>query len=329
MTNILIITEPGRAIPELAEGDIGALRTQFPTCDFHTFPLSGALDEAAQAALRREADWAEVIVGRIPPAYLKNAVHLKWHHLQSAGVNGYERKELYPAGAVLTRSADVFSIPIAEHVLAMLLGLNRRLPLLLRQQSEHIWQRRPVSYELCGATVLLLGAGSLAREILQRLAGFGCTVTSLRRDTSKPSPGYDKVYGPAEKLTAFAGADYIVNTLPLTAATKGYVGEAEFAAMKPRAVYLNVGRGGTTDTAALVRALQEGRIAGAGLDVTDPEPLPPDHPLWDMENVILTPHNSGDSLGSNARRNACFVENLRRYLAGEPLNYPVDFEAGY
>jgi len=322
LINVLVIGEPARAIQELTREAVDALRPQFPGCDFRFADIDSAEE------LREGAEWAEVIVGRMPPALLKNAKNLKWMHLQSAGVNGYESRTLYPSENVtLTRSAGVFSIPMAEHAIAMLLALNRRLPRLMRQAAAHEWQRIPVAYELYGARVLMVGAGDIAGEIIKRLRGFGCEITALRRDASKPADGCTRVY--TDKFEALRDADYIINTLPLTAATENFLGEREFAVMKERAVLINVGRGRTVDTEALIAALREGRIAGAGLDVVEPEPLPATSPLWDMENVIITPHNSGDSFASNARRDACFVENLRRYVAGEPLRYKVDFDAGY
>lgn len=324
---VLVVGEPARVIPELTAQDTLELERQYGRCSFVYVDVERAEE------LRREAERAEVIVGRIPPALLAHATALRWLHLQSAGVNGYERRELYRNGADgvrLTRSAGVFSIPMAEHTLAMILALDRRLPLLGRQAAEHVWQRVPVQRELYGSRVLVVGAGDVAREIIARLCGFGCRVTVLRRRTGgdrNEIPGVAEVF--TDRFAALDGADYIINTLPLTAATARCFSDAEFSAMKRGAVFINVGRGGTVDTGALTRALEDGRLGGAGLDVVDPEPLPASSPLWDMENVIITPHNSGDSLASNARRRACFEENLRRYLEGEPLLYEVDFDAGY
>lgn len=314
-------------------------------------PVTGALDEtgaAGRAFLDAHPEcqwrfvdskdctpadirWADVITGHPNPAWLKDAPRLKWLHLQSAGVNGYERRELYASDSVLvTRAAGVHGLAIAEHAIAMALGLCRRLPELYVQQRNHRWQPVTAHYTLSGSRVLVLGAGYLADALVERLQGFGCRITCLRRDRSKPIPaGCQGVVTAAELPEALAEADFLFNTLPLTPATKGLLGEAAFRRMKPSLILVNVGRGGTMDHTALTAALQENRIAGAGLDVTDPEPLPPDSPLWDLPNVLITPHCSAWSDETDRRRGQVFLRQLDKFLRREPLDGQIDFSAGY
>ncbi len=274
--------------------------------------------------------WADVVTGHPSRGMLSNAENIKWVHLQSAGVDGYTDKAIYAnPDVILTRTADVFAVPIAEHTIGMMLALTRQMAMYIRQQVEHDWNRHEDKLELFGSTVLMLGTGSLAAETVKRLHAFGCKIHGVRRDATKPANGYDKIYPQEQLLDALKEADYIVNTLPHVEETTAYLGPEEFAVMKKRAILVNVGRGKTTDTGALVEALQSGKIYGAGLDVTDPEPLNADSPLWDMPNVIITPHSSGFSDNAGIRRFNCFVEQLKKYIAGEELDYKVDFNVGY
>jgi phosphoglycerate dehydrogenase-like enzyme len=274
--------------------------------------------------------WADIITGHPHPKMLKAAANLKWLHLQSAGVNGYDRREIYGnPDTIVTRAAGVHAVAIAEHSIAMALSLNRLMPQHYKNQRQHEWGLLKAKYEIFGSTALILGTGCLATEIAKRLGSFGCRVHGLRRDISKPAMYFDKVYSTDSLKEAVAEADYIFNTLPLTEATKGIIGRAEFNLMKPRMIIINVGRGDTIDQQALIDALQSGKIYGAGLDVTSPEPLPPDSPLWDMENVIITPHCSAWSDNTDKRRGDCFLIQLEKFVKGEPLDGQIDFDAGY
>ncbi|MDL2288922.1 D-2-hydroxyacid dehydrogenase, partial [Oscillospiraceae bacterium OttesenSCG-928-F05] len=180
-----------------------------------------------------------------------------------------------------------------------------------------------------GSTVLILGAGDIGRETALRLKGFGCRILGLRRSPGGAVEGYDAVYGMEALMGALSEADYVLNILPATKETARILGTAQFAVMKPTAYLINIGRGTTVDTDALVFALQSGLIAGAALDVTEPEPLPAESPLWAMDNVLITPHASGFSAGADRRRLELFCDLLTRYLAGEPLYHTVDFDKGY
>jgi phosphoglycerate dehydrogenase-like enzyme len=215
----------------------------------------------------------------------------------------------------------------------MLLAISRGLPAYLHSQAENKWDRsrsQQVRFgELKGKTLLVVGLGGIGTEVAWRAHGLGMRITATR-NSSRSGPEYVDYVGLADELHKLAGeADVVVNALPLTAGTAGLFDQDFFAAIKPGAIFLSVGRGGSTVTADLLAALEKGTLYGAGLDVTDPEPLPDNSPLWQLPNVIITPHVSAAGIGS-ARRNAVIaVENLRRYVAGEPLLNLVDMRAGY
>ncbi|MGI6576891.1 MAG: D-2-hydroxyacid dehydrogenase [Eubacteriales bacterium] len=298
------------------------LERRFPNCEFRVYRRG---EETLEDMI-----WADIVTGHPSRKMLREAKNIKWFHIQSAGVDGYTDKDIYGnPDIIVTRTADVFSFAIAEHTLGMILALNRNFPKYLRNQVGHIWHRGIERYELHDSNVLMLGTGSLAAEIVRLLKPFGCRITGVKRDAATAVEGYDKIYASDELHSALAEADYIINTLPITPQTEKYLGADEFAVMKSRAMLINVGRGATVDTAALIDALNNGRLAGAGLDVTDPEPLPEDSPLWDMENVIITPHSSGFSDITDKRRFECFAQLLEKFLAGEELDYQVDFSRGY
>ncbi len=273
---------------------------------------------------------ADVIVGHPTPEMLRAAENLKWLHVNSAGVNGYEKRELYPNEfTIVTRAADTFGISMAEHTVGMMISLSRNFRLLDRQQRGHDWRIYRADRELYGSTVLMLGAGNLAEEIVRRLRGFGVRLIAVRRDPARRPEWCEAVYGQERLHEALAQADYVINSLPLTDATRHILDAAAFDAMKPDAILINIGRGGTVDTSALVDALREGKLYAAGLDVTDPEPLPEDSPLWDMENVMISPHSSALSGEENRRRTDTVIKLMRQFIMGEDLDYEVDFEKGY
>ena len=275
--------------------------------------------------------WADVIYGMPDPGALKNAKRLRWLHLMTAGVNNYADAELYTdPKPILTRSAGVHAPTMAEHAIGLALAVSRNFPLLYAHQKEHDWHYESARSELFGSTVLLLGTGYLASDLIRRLQGFDCRIIGVRRDCTKPAPeGVEIVYPVEDLLKVLPQTDYLFNTLPLTTATRNLLSTEAFQAAKPGMILINMGRGGTVDTPALVRALKEGHLGGAGLDVTEPEPLDRDNPLWDIPNVVISPHCSAVSKTTNSRRNDMFLRQLDRFLSGEPLEGIVDFKAGY
>lgn len=240
---------------------------------------------------------------------------LKWVQTWGAGVEKLPLRTIKERGIWLTNASGVHAYPISESVFAMLLAFTRRLHRAVRNQSERKWEAATDQTEAHGRTIAVLGVGEIGKEVAKIAKAFGMTVLGVRRS------GEPEMY--VDRMTTFEGlagvlaeSDYIVNCLPLTEETRHVIDEARFRAMKPNAFYINIGRGGTTDTAALVEALRDGRIAGAGLDVFEQEPLPPDHPLWEMDNVILTPHHTGLTAEYNRRVVDIIVANLAAYREG-------------
>jgi len=274
---------------------------------------------------------AEVIFGNLPPSRLPVAQGLRWLHLGSAGANGYCSPALYARpDVVVTKSSGAFGVPIAEHILGMFIALSRRFSDYGDRQRAHEWaQDIDGGRELTGSTVLILGAGDIGTELARLLEPFGCRRIGFKRDLTRKPSHFDELIDRRGLLTALSRADYIACCLPGTPGTDKLMGAGEFAAVKPGAVFVNVGRGAVVDTEALMAALTQGRLYGAALDVTDPEPLPPGHPLWDMGNVIITPHISPDTSSLQDRRLALFLELLGYYVSGKALWNRVDFFNGY
>jgi phosphoglycerate dehydrogenase-like enzyme len=274
---------------------------------------------------------AEIIFGNLPPARLPEAANLRWLHLGSAGANGFCNPALYArADVVVTKSSGVFGIPIAEHILGMFLALSRRFGEYNTHQRAHQWARDIDGVrELTGSAVLVLGAGDIGTTLARLLEPFGCRRIGLKRDLSRHTLYFDELIDRRGLLPALAKADYIACCLPGTPGTAKMMNAEAFASVKQGAVFVNAGRGSVVDTEALTDALAKGRLHGAGLDVTDPEPLPPGHPLWDMENVIITPHVSAGTDFINERRLALFLELMNCYAAGKALWNRVDFYNGY
>ena len=320
---ILVLSTP---VTDALNGDgAGAFvcRERFPQLDWR---FKSFLDYTEEDVLE-----ADVITGHPRPEWLKNAKNLRWLHLQSAGVNGYETQDIYARDDVIvTRAAGVHAPAMAEHALGMALSLTRKLPELYQNQQAGTWKAVHARKELHDASVLMLGTGYLAAAITPLVKAFGCKITGIRRDTGKPlPPDYDRMLPPEKLHEALSEADYIFSTLPFTEKTRHMLDKAAFQAVKPGAILVNIGRGGTIDHEALLEALEDGRLAGAGLDVTEPEPLPEGHPLWKAPNIIITPHCSAWSEATDKRRYGVFLRNLDLFLKGEPLPGRIDFEAGY
>lgn len=259
---------------------------------------------------------------------------LLWLHSYTAGVDGCA--DLAPdqiEGRVFTNSKRLMGPAIAEHSMAMLLSLASELPAYQAAQAQSRWDRSPASRasfgELRGKTLLVVGLGGIGTEIAWRANGLGMKVIATR-NSSRSGPDFVEYVGLSDELPELAArADVIVNALPLTSATTGIFDRAFFDKAKPGAIFISVGRGGSTVTADLIAALESGKLYGAGLDVTDPEPLPADSPLWAMNNVIITPHVSAVSADSMKRVAAIAAENLRRYVEGGRLLNIVNMQAGY
>jgi D-2-hydroxyacid dehydrogenase (NADP+) len=272
----------------------------------------------------------EIAFGGVGREQLPRAGRLRWIQASGAGVDGLLSEEMRRHPAIII-SAHIHAFPITEQIFGLLLMLTRQFQRVVHQQAERRWDSRPMVERLGllrGGTMLILGPGTVGERTAQVARAFGMRVIGLRRQPGD-LPCLDETLHEPDRDAALRQADVIVDILPLTPATRHYLGAAQFALMKPTVLLINVGRGATIDTGALVAALRERRIAGAGLDVTDPEPLPADHPLWSMEDVIISPHYAGSQPGYDRRVAELFLDNLRRYVAGEPLLNVADKEAGY
>jgi phosphoglycerate dehydrogenase-like enzyme len=287
-----------------------------------------AAEVAAQPDLLREV---EIVYGGLRREHWPQAGRLRWLQTMGAGVNGLMTPEVLAHPAVITNASGIHAEPITEHMFGLLLMQTRRLAAAWDQQKECCWNSRALHEGLgmlAGKTLGVLGVGAIGACSARVGQAFGMRVVGLRR-SGEPCPHVEQMYTPDTRLEFFAACDVVMNSLPLTEKTRRFMGPPEFAALPPGAIVINTGRGPTIDTEALMESLRAGRLGSALLDVTDPEPLPADHPLWSMEYVIITPHYSGAHPGYNRRAAAIFVDNLRRYVAGEPLRNVVDKREGY
>jgi phosphoglycerate dehydrogenase-like enzyme len=249
----------------------------------------------------------------------------RWVHIASAGVD----RQLFPGlAAVVTNSRGLYEQPIADYVLLLVLCFAKDLHTTLRNQARRHWQHRETE-SVAGAAALVIGTGPIGRAICRRLADFGLRVTGAGRRARSNDPDFGEIVGPDGLHDALSAADYVVLVAPLTDETRGMIDKAALAAMRPTARFINVGRGKLVDEPELVDALREGRIAAAALDVFAEEPLPESSPLWDMPNVIVSPHMSGDLVGWRNDLVALFLDNLRRFANDEPLRNVVDKQLGY
>ncbi len=266
------------------------------------------------------------------------APRLRWVQLDTSGVDHVVGAPLWRSDVAITTLGGVAPPTMAEYALMMMLAFAHRLPLMLAHQARAEWPspserwRRFMPRELRGATVGIVGFGNIGREVGRAARAFGMRVLVLRRGTPMEPPSYhlpiltdrdgvdpDEAYGPDGLLEMLPRCDYVVLVVPYTHATHHLMDRAALDALKPSAVLVNMARGGVVDEDALLQALRDGRLAGAALDVFDEEPLPPDSPLWAMENVIISPHVAGFTPGYHERVLDLFGENLRRYLTGQDL----------
>ena len=285
------------------------------------------------AATPKEIAAADATIGVCSAEVLKTAEHLGWIQWPAAGVERCVGQPLLRERApLLTNLQRTMGPSIAEHVITMMLALSRHFDEFYRQEQQGHWESEDAAPELedvGGKTVLVAGLGGIGTEVARRAHALGMRVVATRA-SGREGPDFVSYVGlPDELLKLTREADYVVNCLPLTPETTAIFNKDYFAAMKRSAYFISIGRGRSTVTADLTAALSQGTIAGAGLDVVDPEPLPPDNPLWHAPHLILTPHISANTAVSREARNAVITENLRRYVAGEPMLSVVDITRGY
>jgi phosphoglycerate dehydrogenase-like enzyme len=325
---ILVLIDSEFANWRIPPGHVERLTREFPA---HTF--LHARDEREALAIAAPADVAFSV--QINPEILRITPRLRWIHSPAAGIAGMLYPEMIASPVVITNSRGTSADTMAEHVIAVTLALFRRLPLAFQRQAEKTWAQDeiaspPGNRRLEGSHVVLVGLGEIGSATARRLHALGAIVTGVRRRTDAPvPPGVSAVRPSEDLLSVLPHADVVVIAAPQTSGTRGMIGEGAFAAMKQDAVLVNVSRGGLIDETALGAALTSGRLAGAALDVLRNEPLPPDSPLWNVPNLLITPHTSGFRPDHWDAVTTLFADNLRRFERGDTLLNVVDKQAGY
>lgn len=287
-------------------------------------------DEQGLADALRGADILFVydFLSKAVPDAWQAADRLRWLHIASAGVDPVMFPALRESDVVLTNSRGVFDDSIAEYVLAVVLAFGKDLARSIRLQEERTWLHRE-SERIAGSSALVVGTGPIGRAIARLLRAAGLRVSGVGRTAREGDPDFGTVHASAELTRHLPDADFVVAVAPLTEQTKGMFDAAAFAAMKRGARLINVGRGELVVTSDLVEALRAGQLAGAALDVFETEPLPQGSPLWTMENVLVSPHMSGDFVGWRNALVEVFADNFTRWREGRPLRNVVDKRLGY
>ncbi|HIG54649.1 MAG TPA: D-2-hydroxyacid dehydrogenase [Candidatus Latescibacteria bacterium] len=285
-----------------------------------------------EEAIRVAAD-IDATINICSATFIEAAPKLRWIQMLSTGVNGVPFDLLRERGIALT-NAGAYGPNMADHTMAFMLMLSRQIPQILRRQAKERWLKKdtpiPDPGELDGQTLLIIGLGGIGLETAKRAAAFGMRIIATRRHVDRPAPDYVHELHPIEALgDLLPRANWINVSVPYTADTADLIGDREFDLMRDGVHMLCLARGGIINTDALLRALDSGKVAGAGLDVTDPEPLPDDHPLWDYPNVIITPHSSGQSEAAHRRLGELVADNAQRFLLRQPLRNIVDLELRY
>ncbi len=316
---------PARVVVRGTEETVAELAAAVPSFELIPAPnLAAAIEAAADA---------DAIVGYCNAELVEAAGKASWIQLFSAGAEYCVALGPVANGDIVLTNMQKMSSPvIGEHAMAMVLSLSRGLTQFAKLMPSGTWDRSVADSAnvapVADRTLLVVGLGGIGREVAKRAHALGMRVIATR-NSSREGPDYVDYVGLSDELHELAArADVVVNALPLTPATDGLLDEAFFAAVKPGALYVSVGRGRTTVTSALIAALENGRLGGAGLDVTDPEPLPEDHPLWQFDNVLITPHMSGSG-GGTARHRLLIRQNLERFARGDALYNVVEPTRGY
>jgi phosphoglycerate dehydrogenase-like enzyme len=304
------------------------LQQEFPRLTFVQLP--------GYEHVPREITDTDVFIGwTLRPEDFVAAPRLKWIHSPAAAVHQLMFPELVRSGVVVTNSTSVHGPVVAEHAIALLLALAKRLPQAMHYQArrqwsqDQLWSERPRPREVDGATVVVVGLGGIGAEFTRRAKALGMRVLGVRENPGKGAGGADQVYGPAEMEAVLPQAEFVLLCTPVTPATRHVINRARLERMKPGSYLINVARGDLIDEPALIEALTNQRIAGAALDVFEEEPLPADSPFWSLDNVLITPHTAAVTERLWERHLQHIVENLKRFLAGQPLLNEVDKKRRY
>jgi phosphoglycerate dehydrogenase-like enzyme len=283
-----------------------------------------------EEALQRVTD-VEILFGSSSRKVVQRGERLRWIQPFSAGMDGWIYPETIERGITITNAAGVFAVHVAEHAFALLLALTRQIPLFIRNQLEHRWGgwHGTQVIEVAGGTLGIIGLGGIGTAIAQRGKAFEMRVIAIDPVRTGKLPFVDDLWKPDHLDELLGESDVVMIAAPHTAETNKLMGREQFSMMKRTSYLINISRGKIVDQMALVEALKAGWIAGAGLDVCEEEPLPPESELWEMQNVVITPHIAGGSQRRHERMVSFFCENLRRYLNGEPLLNVVDQKRGF
>lgn len=277
-----------------------------------------------------DVEWANIAIGNIPKNLLPFTKNLLWQQLNTAGSDGYTDGSL-PHDCFLTNATGAYGLAISEHMIATILMIYKHLHLYRDNQTRSLWQDEGMVRSIEGSTVLVVGLGDIGGDFAKKIKSLGATVWGIRR-VPRDKPDYlEDIFSLDQLDDLLPMADIVACSLPGTPSTKGLFDNRRLSLMKKNSVFINVGRGNVVDTNALVDALHSGNILGAGLDVTDPEPLPPDHPLWHETNCIITPHVSGGfHLPQTLERIIDIsIRNIKNFVSNRPLENIVDFNTGY
>ena len=306
----------------------GAVAAEFPELNIVHLPDYKRMDA--------EIPDSEILIAwSLRPEQIVAARKLRWIHSPAAAVHQLMFPELINSDIVLTNAREVHGPVVAEHVIALIFALAKKIPGSVELQQKHIWGQQilwdevPRVREVAGATLGIVGLGSIGRSVVKSAKALGMRVIAVREHPEKGSEGADVVFGPGQIDGLFRQADYVVLAAPVTDTTKAIANAERLALMKSEACLINVGRGPLVDEVALAASLLGKKIGGAALDVFPKEPLPADSPLWDLPNLLITPHTAALTDKLWERHYALFSENLRRYRAGEPLLGVVDKWKGY
>jgi phosphoglycerate dehydrogenase-like enzyme len=279
---------------------------------------------------------AEILIGwSLRGDQFLGAKKLRWIHSTAAAVHALISPELVASNVVVTNARSVHAPVVAEHAVALMFALAKRLPSAFAHQGARewaqttIWHEHPQPRELAGSTLGMIGYGAIGREVATRAQALGMKVLAVRRHVTIPSDEHAQLFGTSDLNHVLSQSDFVVLAPPLTPETTGMIAEEQFRTMKKDAYLINVGRGALVDETALLRALESRQIGGAALDVFAQEPLPPESPLWTAPNLVITPHSAGFTNRMWERHYELFSANLRRYLQGEQLVGLVDPKAGY
>ena len=302
----------------------------------HHWPEMRVLHLLDYDLLPTELPDADIFVGySLRPQQLAIARQLKWIHSTAAGVMQLMYPELRQSGIAVTNASGVHNVPIAEHVLGLMIALARRFPDCFREQQrskwaqQEIWDARPRPRELQGQVALLIGLGEVGQAIARAVRALGMRVRAVTRTGTGNTDLAERIQSVDKLEVAIGEADFVVLAAPETSATYHLIGPRQFAAMRASAYFINVSRGSLVDEAALIEAVATHKIAGAALDVAEQEPLPRDSPLWKCENLLITPHLSAASEALWTRQTDLLLENLKRWFSGRDLLNRVDLNRGY